>query len=166
MKALRQYDAGVVLKIPLRDQDDEIIDLDGTETAWFLLEAPSGHRKRFAATVDETTETIEYTTETLTFDEWGTWRLQAEVIGTGYHVRTAVLLLEVQSNLDAPRLVLRPDPAMLVLRAVFPSLDYVESELVFGVEMADGSFGVVELDDGKLPVLLYDGTTALVEVFQ
>lgn len=115
MKTLRQYDAGVTLRLPVRDQDDAVVDLTGSETATVLLEAPSGHRKAFAATIDAGLDLVQYITTASDFDEFGVWKLQAKVLGPSYDVRSHVVLLEVQSNIDAPRLVLRPTPAAVNL---------------------------------------------------
>jgi hypothetical protein len=114
---LQQYDTGVPIAVLVEDAGGATIDLSGSATGFLLLEAPSGRRKRFAGTVDATAKTVTYVTQPLDLDEWGDWRLQAEVIASSFHVRTAVTPLQVRSNLDSPQLVLRPDPCILVLGA-------------------------------------------------
>lgn len=153
----------------VRDQDDRQLDLDGTEEAWLLAEAPSGHRKRFVASVDAATDTVVYVTQENDFDEWGSradpWRLQVELVGASYHVRGRVELLEVQPNLDTPRIILRPDPAVVYLHAPFAWAEQYTPETVFGFDTAEGSFSEIELEGEHLPITISDGTTALVAVF-
>jgi hypothetical protein len=117
MRSLQQYDRGVVISIPVRDDDGTALTLDGTETAFLHLESPTGRRKRLDAITDVAAQAVRAVTAEMDLDEWGDWRVQSEVQTTNYCVRGSPTLLRVGSNLDLPRLVIELGGATFVLRA-------------------------------------------------
>lgn len=128
MQKIRQYDVGVVFALPVRDQDDQIVDLDGSETGTLYLESPSGRRKTRAATIDPATDSLVYISQALDFDEWAPasrpWRIQGRVqsISPAFDISTTVLLLEVEPVLRAPILVIDAIPAKCQVFVPEPTL--------------------------------------------
>lgn len=167
MRKLRQYDAGVVLEIPIRDLDDEALDLDGGETALILLEAPSGRRKELTATVDDAGNLVTYTTEELDFDEHGEWKVQARIVDSPVSLRSSILRLEVERALDRGPVIVELSVARFYLRPQpFDGIEFYPPDIAFEIDTAEGTFEALELVGDDLPITLFDGTTALVEITQ
>lgn len=121
MNGLQQYDAGTVVSVAPRDTDGDAIPLVSGMQAWFLVESPNGRRKRFVATVDIGAQVVTYTTGSHDFDEWGTWRIQVELVNGPQHIRSAVQRLAVRSNLDVSSITLYPDVALFVVTNPIPT---------------------------------------------
>lgn len=127
MKSLRQYDAGVVLSISVRDQDDALVAIPAGATGTIWLRSPSGRVKSRAATAVQGATSISYTTTALDLDEWGVWSIQGQLVASSpaIDISTTIVSIEVGEVLRAPILVVDCRPAVVDPFVPLPALTMV-----------------------------------------